>query len=594
MHIIGYAGAPTSNALEKEEKLLANVFGQAGALQPPHSLYELGNMVEDSNILPQCIRSYITNIDLFGHKFVPIIDLTKPDSDEKIADVIYLERLYAAAETQADVQEPTPAEVQARKAIIASEVRKEHAWLQAWFDHCTSEYSFEELRGRTRHDKESNGNAYWEVIRNGLGKAVELIHVPSQTIRLMPKGAWLKVMSKIRISPITTTEVEKNRRFRRYMQICEGQTTYFKEFGDLRVMSAKTGNFYESGKDRAENLAAMLRQEPEAKEATELWRDFIYNPTGPYGLPRWIGNYLSVHGSHKMEYVNFLFFENKSIPPLAVMIEGGRLSKASIAQFKTFIENKVKGAGNFHKAIILEAVPAEGATGTTADGKVRIKIQPLTDAIFKDALFMEYDAKNRNKIGESFLLPKILRGDSSDVNRATADAALAFAEQQVFSPERNAFDYLIDKTLMMDMGVLYHTFESLGPDLKNPEALATAAKAFENTLNRNEIRQIAEQVFGNTYASVDGGDQPFALTLAGASGGGFGGIPDAIAGAEQARQQGNVVALAKHLISIRKAVMEADQTRSAKEFAAHKQESEDEGTVIKVPARELAPFMVKD
>jgi PBSX family phage portal protein len=590
MQFLGYDGAPPSNAIEKQEKALANIFGQAGALQPPHSLLELGSMVEDSNILPQCIRSYVTNIDLFGHRFVPIIDLADPKVDEKISDVIYLERLYAAEDTQVEVAEPTPAEIDQRKKVIASGMRKEHAWLQAFFDHCTGDYSFQELRSRTRHDKESNGNGYWEVIRNGLQAIAELIHVPSQTVRLLPKGPWMKVKSKIRISPITTAEVEKNRRFRRYIQVCEGQTTYFKEFGDLRVMSAQTGTFYTDGADRKANLDAMLRAEPRAKEATELWRDFIYNPTGPYGLPRWIGNYLSVHGSHKMEYVNFLFFENKSIPPMAVMVEGGRLSKQSIGAFTKFIEGKVKGSGNFHKAIILEAIPAEGATGSTADGKIRIKIQPLTDAIFKDALFMGYDANNRNKIGESFLLPKILRGDSSDVNRATADAALAFAEQQVFAPERNAFDYLVDRTIMMDMGVLYHTFESNGPDLKNPEALATAAKSFENALSRNEIRQIASVVFGIPYSPVEGGDEPFALTLAGATGGL--GITDAVAGAEQARREGNAVALAQHLIAIRKAVISAEQRSASEEFAKHKEESEGE-TVIPVQASEISPFLAQ-
>ena len=107
-------------------------------------------------------------------------------------------------------------------------------------------------------------------------------------------------------------------------------------------------------------------------------------------------------------------------------------------------------------------------------------------------------------------MPKILRGDSSEVNRATADAALSFAEQQVFAGERNAFDYLIDRTILVDLGIRYHRFESVGVDLKNPEALAVAAKQFENTLNRLEVRAIAEDVFGRDYKPVEGGDQPFA------------------------------------------------------------------------------------
>jgi PBSX family phage portal protein len=595
MHVISYDDAPPSNVREEEDRRIAGMFGDAGALLPPYPPELLGRMVEESNILPQCIHSYVTNCDGFGHRFTPIIDLTKEDADKKIADIIYLERLdameeAAGADTQPDPPEPTEAEINQRKALVQSEMRKELARLTAFFDYCTDQYSFVELRRRARHDKETNGNGYWEVIRNGLRKIAELRHVPSYTIRLLRKGPWMQVPVAVRVSPITTRTVTKWRRFRRYIQICEGIPAYFKEFGDTRVMSVRTGKFYEAGKDRQACVDAMMAAEPTTMEATELWCDALYNPTGPYGLPRWIGNYLSVQGSHKMEYVNYLFFDNKSIPPLAVMIEGGRLSSQSIKAFKDFIENKVRGARNFHKAIILEAMPAENSTATTADGKVRIKIQPLTDAILKDGLFMEYDERNRNKIGESFRLPKILRGDSSDVNRATADAALSFAEQQVFSGERNAFDYLMDRTILTDLGIRYYQFESLGVDLKNPEALSIAAKQFENALNRNEVRAIAEDVFGRDYKPVEGGDQPFALTLAGAASGGLG-VADDIAGAEQARQEGNVVAMAKHLVAIRKTMLKAEQDSAAKEFSVHKSASADEEQVIRVPAAELAPFI---
>jgi capsid portal protein len=158
------------------------------------------------------------------------------------------------------------------------------------------------------------------------------------------------------------------------------------------------------------------------------------------------------------------------------MVEGGRLASGAKAALKDLLENKIRGAKNFHKVIILEAIAGEGApAGSVADGKVRIKVQPLTDAILKDGIFMNYDAQVGEKVGRSFRLPKILRGNSDDVNRATADAAIALAEQQVFSGERNAFDYQMDRMILTDMGVRYHQFESLGPDLKNPEAPAWAA-----------------------------------------------------------------------------------------------------------------------
>jgi hypothetical protein len=73
-------------------------------------------MVEDSNIIPQCIEAYVTNCERFGHRLVPIIDLTKEDADQRIRDAIYLERLDASEEAgQPEIPEPTDAEVAARR-----------------------------------------------------------------------------------------------------------------------------------------------------------------------------------------------------------------------------------------------------------------------------------------------------------------------------------------------------------------------------------------------------------------------------------------------------------------------------------------------
>ena len=179
------------------------------------------------------------------------------------------------------------------------------------------------------------------------------------------------------------------------------------------------------------------------------------------------------------------------------------------------------------------------------------------------------------------------------MNRATAEAALAFAEQQVFSGERNAFDYRMDRTILTDLDVRYHTFESRGPDLKNPEALATAVKALENCLVPNEQRMVASEILGRDYAPTDEawGKQPFALTLAGASSG-MGLLGD-IEGAEKARQTGDVVELAKRLLAIRKAIVAAERGQAVAEFKTEKRaaEADEEPAHIAIPPAELAPFI---
>ena len=79
-----------------------------------------------------------------------------------------------------------------------------------------------------------------------------------------------------------------------------------------------------------------------------------------------------VLGSRQMEEVNFLYFENKSVPPLALLVSGGRLSEASVPRIERFIEENLKGKNNFHKMLILEA---EGGSGAGDNARAKIELR---------------------------------------------------------------------------------------------------------------------------------------------------------------------------------------------------------------------------
>ena len=51
--------------------------------------------------------------------------------------------------------------------------------------------------------------------------------------------------------------------------------------------------------------------------------------------------------------------------------------------------------------------------------------------------------------------------DSKDFNRATAESALRFAEDQVFQPERDEFDFLMNRKVLADMGIRFWRFRPL-------------------------------------------------------------------------------------------------------------------------------------
>ena len=100
------------------------------------------------------------------------------------------------------------------------------------------------------------------------------------------------------------------------MCIRDSQSTecvYFKSFGDPRVISRSTGRVFS-------DIAALKAAKPDDGPATELLHFAIHSPRSPYGVPRWVGTLLCVLGSRQMEEVNFLYFENKSVPPMALLL----------------------------------------------------------------------------------------------------------------------------------------------------------------------------------------------------------------------------------------------------------------------------------
>lgn len=440
-------------------------FGISGALEPPYDPEALCLLFEHSNSLRQNVDAYATNIDGFGHRLDPAIDFDADDADRRVAECIYLERLAAQerGELARDVElEPTPDEVKARRRELVQLARAERAKLTAFFESCSFDHSFVELRRRTRQDLEVTGNAYWEVLRNAKGEVARLVYVPSYTVRLLPLDPRpVDVEETVRVSPVTVERAPTRQRMRRFLQIQYAQRTYFKAFGDPRVVSRATGEVFAS-------LEALQAARPDDGPATEILHFAVLSPRSPYGVPRWIGALLAVLGSRQMEEVNYSYFENKSVPPLALLVSGGKLSETSIPRIERFIEENLKGKNNFHKVLILEA---EGAASTNDATRAKIELRPLTDAQQHDALFQQYDDRNLDKVGGAFRLPRLLRGDSRDFNRAVADAQLRFAEDQVFQPERDEFDFIINRKLLADMGIRFWRFRSQTPMTRDPERM---------------------------------------------------------------------------------------------------------------------------
>ncbi|HET9621192.1 MAG TPA: phage portal protein [Kofleriaceae bacterium] len=609
--------------IEQREQAFAGM----GVVTPPYDPETLAILFENSSSLRQNVDAYVTNIDAFGHRFESVIDLDADDAERRIGNALFIERERAKTNPlqgeglagEATGTAPSDQEVAAKKAEVAAHMRLERSRLETFFSFCAGDISFVTLRRRTRQDVEVMGNGYWEVLRNGAGDIVQFVYIPGFTMRLLPTDlAFVEVESKVKISELSYDVVRVRRRFRRYVQIFEGQVVFFKELGDPRVLSRKHGLLYAT-------VDALLAEDPTDGPATEILHFKLHNPRSAYGTPRWIGTLLSVLGSRQAEEINYLYFENKSVPPLALLVSGGRLSAQSVPRIESFIETHLKGKKNFHKILVLEA-ESPGGSGLDHTGRMKIELRPLTGAQQNDALFQIYDERNSDKIGQSFRLPKLVRGDIRDANRSTADAALTLAEMQVFQPEREEFDFVVNHKILAELGIRFWRFRSNSPVTRDPAAMSDIVRGLvnANVLTPEEGRALAGDVFNRELKPISASwvKQPVSLTLAGipptpepqrtvpapevqkddastrdlatsgglrspAQGPSFGG------GRRRRDPAWDLAGEAARLITLRDALREAEGQQAAQAFHIDKR-AELEREVLKVPADELASWFASE
>lgn len=166
-------------------------------LEPELDHRGLAQIVDNSNILPQCIRAYKQNIAGFGFKIEYNEDI--PETKE-----------------------------------MAAEFDK----LQSILDSLSSEKATKELFEDIIEARETYGVAYVEVIRNRINEVCSLSflnNTPSVRKTKLQKN-YVKYTRYNR-----GVAIPAKKRFRRYKQEIGGQTVFFKEFGDPRIMDWRDG-----------------------------------------------------------------------------------------------------------------------------------------------------------------------------------------------------------------------------------------------------------------------------------------------------------------------------------------------------------------
>lgn len=468
-------------------------------IPPPFDMFGLANMPEMSSALDKCITAMEVNICGFGHQLIPAVDLEDLKGDPA-----------TEAALEANKPDTTPELSKETLRVVDEEKQVFEQFLQYG---AYDEASLLAVRRRLRRDMEATGCSYLELMSTSEGKLTGFNHIPAYQMRLGKQDEELTEYDQPRvygIGPDRKILMEKRRRrFRRFVQISRRginvQEVWFKEFGDPRPISVKTG----------EVLTEKDAQNPKLLANPVLYRR-IYNPRTPYGVPRYIGALLAILGGRSAEEINFTTFKNNNVPSMIMMVSNGQLTDGSITRIKDFSESVVQGSSNYSKFLIVEAEADTNDIGTAASN-VHIDIKPLTAVQHDDAMFQKYEQNNEEKIRSAYRLPPIMVGMAADHSRNTADASRKLADEQVFAPERLEEDHDWNRVLRK-MGMTWHNFRSNGPNVTDDQDIIMVMAAAERSgaMTPRIAHAMVEDIMGKELPkprNIDL-DKPFSATMA--------------------------------------------------------------------------------
>lgn len=453
----------------KEKLYEAQAGGQAVAIAPPYDPSLLWKHYEQNSYLFPCIEAMKSNIAGTGF----IIGL----EDEKAED--------AQIDSSPDVKK-----------------------LKAFFKQPWPQTSFSTIRSELANDAEITGNAYMEVIRNLKNEVVMLRRLNAIVTRLCSMS--MPMITTMKLDHMDG-EVEMVTRPKTYVQMVGGTRRYFKEFGCAAQLSAKTGKWVSStfkpvpGQEIDPNLVEQNLISP-ADRATEIIHlKAVDHPSG-YGIPRWITQTPSVVGTRKAEEQNNSFFDNGGIPPMVIFISGGNLTDDSRKAL-----SEVLYSDGVHKTLgaIAEIHGTEGTMDKPAPAP-QVTIERFGAEKVKDSMFENYLIESEKRIRGAFRLPPLFVGRTDDFTYATAYASYVVAEAQVFKPERDEFDEIMNlKLLPAIIGKATQAVFRSNPVVpQNIDAFLTALGFVKDVASRTSVIEALNDTLGmnlqeKTQAEID-------------------------------------------------------------------------------------------
>ena len=177
--------------------------------------------------------------------------------------------------------------------------------------------AFEEFAYRVMLDYWAVGNGYFEVVRDRAGRVAELYHVPARTMR---RGSDRES----------------------YWQVKATRQRRFPAFGRTDYAAAAVS--------QADYATAAALTAP-----SEIVHLYEYDPLGDdYGMPGWVGSLASMGLDRTVLEFNTRLFQNSMMAHMAIVVEGGRLSKEGRDAIKRFVRDRAQGVENAGRVLLIE------------------------------------------------------------------------------------------------------------------------------------------------------------------------------------------------------------------------------------------------
>lgn len=471
-------------------------------LRRPENIEDMYKAYRLSAILGPIVNALTTNIYQAPHTFTPVDNLDLGDEEETRERLReYLVYMKAGGDLEADV-EVTDEELDTEFKRFSRRVKNEALYLESWTKCAVLDMTFLQLRILTGQDLEIQASAFWEILRDAANRPSRIAWCPAWTMHAQPQeNALRRVMELQPVTPIHWVPGEQLRRFRSYIQVDASGSViaHFKEYGDPRLMSRKTGIYYPS-------LEAMQadRREVGALPATEILHFKLPSSSSfTYGKTDWSGAYPNAVGSRDLEEMNMKVITDQVIPQLMLLISGGRGVKKEDQQrvqeqIKQNIQDGLRGL------YILHALPSTAPTGRTTD--VTMHLERLKSEQHQDALGLSYLGHSKDTIRGSYRMPKVAVGDEEGINRSTASMMLRLVENQVYEPRRELFDDLLNSTLVRDLGIQCVRYRTQSRVPREPAEVADMLFKLMSVgvLAQEDGRAISEGLFGRQFKKAKG------------------------------------------------------------------------------------------